>query len=96
MIRSSETCTMPEKAIGDAETKRVTNRLLVTRVDNTHHQLGFAHAPGMARVTREFSQHASYPPHQSTNTLYLWSTSLCNYNLHANKHIIHYNHDINL
>jgi hypothetical protein len=47
---------MPEKLISDAairdsETKRVTNNLSVTRVDETRHWLAVAHAPGTRHVT---------------------------------------------
>jgi hypothetical protein len=49
-------CTMPEKLISDvlisdSETKRVTIRILVTRVNETRHWLVVAHALGTRRVT---------------------------------------------
>jgi hypothetical protein len=48
--------TMLEKLISDAlirdtETKRVTDKLSVTRVHETRHRLAVAHAPGTRRVT---------------------------------------------
>jgi hypothetical protein len=52
---------MPEKLISDAsindsEKKRVTKRILVTRVNNTRHWLVVAHGLGTRRVTNNIYQ----------------------------------------